>query len=315
MKKILLLFLLAPFILFSSDSNIQITDYLGNKSVFKTPAKKHIFLSFCEMVPMLDIWQDTVGYSQHVYQTPLLRQSNPNIDSIPKVGGGSGSNLNIEVLKQLNPDLVVVWAGKKDEINFIKNNGINILAFYPNNIKEVFLDMQSISTALGKEDEFLAKQQEAFKILDLVDKKTNEINHKKTAIYLWNKPNKIAGNGGMVGDMLNRIGVINLGGDIQTDSAEVSIEHIIKLNPEIIFIWGAANFSVEDILNNPKFKSIKAIKNKAVYKMPLWDNWGPRIVETTLFSASKAYAENYLDVDVDKLIGDLNKTLFGIDVR
>lgn len=315
MKKILLLFLLVPFILFSSDSNIQITDYLGNKSVFKTPAKKHIFLSFCEMVPMLDIWQDAVGYSQHVYQTPLLRQSNPNIDSIPKVGGGSGSNLNIEVLKKLNPDLVVVWAGKKDEINFIKNNGINILAFYPNNIKEVFLDMQSISRALGKEDKFLAKQQEAFKILDLVDKKTNAINHKKTAIYLWNKPNRIAGNGGMVGDMLNRIGVINLGGDIQTDSAEVSIEHIIKLNPEVIFIWGAANFSVEDILNNPKFKSIKAIKNKAVYKMPLWDNWGPRIVETTLFSASKAYAENYLDVDVDKLIDDLNKTLFGIDVR
>lgn len=316
MKKILLLTLF-PFLLFSQDSNskIEIIDFLGNKTILQKNAKTHIFLSFCEMIPMLDIWDNAVGLSQQVYQTPLLRKTNPNIDSIPKVGGGGGSNLNIEVLKKLNPDIVIVWAGKEEEINFAKNNGINILAFYPNNIKEVFRDMQSISKALGKEKEFLKKQKEAFDTLLLVDSKKAQIEKQKTAIYLWDKPNRISGNGGMIGDMLDRIGVINLGKNINTDSSEVSIEYIIKLNPDIIFIWGAAKFSVEDILNNPKFKSIKAIKNKNVYKIPLWDNWGPRIVETTLLAASYAYPNLYKDVDVNKVIEKLNKNFFGIDER
>lgn len=298
--------------LFSTESSVKITDYLGNKYTFDTPAKTHIFLSFCEIIPMLDIWDSAKGLSQHVYQTPLLRDTNPNIDSIPKVSGGSGSNLNIEVLKKLNPDVVVVWAGKKEEINFVRDNGIKILAFYPDNINEVFRDMQSISKALGKEEEFLSKQKAAFEVLNLVDKKTKALKSKKTAIYLWNKPNRVAGGGGMVGDMLDRIGVENLGKYINTDAAEISMEQIIKLNPDVIFIWGAASFDENDILKNPKFKSIKAIKNKAIYKMPLWDNWGPRIVETTLYAASKAYKDEYKDVDLDKEISDLNKALFGI---
>ena len=310
MKKILLTLL--PLFLFG-DSKIIITDFLNNQTILEKPAKKHIFLSFCEMVAMLDIWNDAVGLSQHVYNTPLLRKSNPNIDNIPKVGGGNGSNLNIEVLKKLNPDIVIVWAGKKDEINFVRNNGINIIAFYPNNISSLIQDMQTIAKALGKEELFNKKIQKGYEIIKLLQSKTQQIKQKKTAIYMWSKPNDISGSIGMVADMLNLIGVENLGKNINTDSAQVSIEHIIKLNPDIIFIWGAAKFSVNDILNNKKLRTIKAIQNKAVYKMPLWDNWGPRILETALLGASLAYDDLYNDINVSNTIRDFNKELFGID--
>lgn len=310
MKKILLTLL--PLFLFG-DSKIIITDFLNNQTILEKPAKKHIFLSFCEMVAMLDIWNDAVGLSQHVYNTPILRKSNPNIDNIPKVGGGNGSNLNIEVLKKLNPDIVIVWAGKKDEINFVRNNGINIIAFYPHNISSLIADMQTISKALGKEELFNKKMQKGYEIIKLLQSKTQQIKQKKTAIYMWSKPNDISGGIGMVADMLDLIGVENLGKNINTDSAQVSIEHIIKLNPDIIFIWGAAKFSVNDILNNKKLRTIKAIQNKAVYKMPLWDNWGPRILETALLGASLAYDDLYNDINVSNTIRDFNKELFGID--
>lgn len=299
----------------NKNSNIEITDFLGNKSTFQNPAKSHIFLSFCEVVPMLESWDSALGLSQHVFNEPIFKKTNKNLDSIPKVGGGSGSSLNIEVLKKLNPDVVVVWAGKKKEINFIRNNGIKILAFYPNNINEVFRDINTISKALGKEDLVKKKMKSTLELLKIVESKTKNLEHKKSAIYLWDKPNRIAGNKGMIADMLERIGVINLGGNLNVDSAEISIEKLISLNPNIIFIWGAAKFSESDILNNPQFKNIKAIKNKAVYKMPLWDNWGPRIAQTTLLSASLAYKNEYSDINIDSLIERSNKDLFGIDVR
>ena len=71
MKKILLILL--PLFLFGD--SIVIEDLLNNKTTLTKPAKTHIFLSFCEMVAMLDIWENAVGLSQSVYQTPLLRQS------------------------------------------------------------------------------------------------------------------------------------------------------------------------------------------------------------------------------------------------
>lgn len=312
MKKILLILL--PLLLLG-DSKIVIQDFLDNKTTLTKPAKTHIFLSFCEMVAMLDIWDDAVGLSQHVYNTPLLRISNPNIDSIPKVGGGSGSNLNIEVLRKLNPDIVVVWAGKKEQIDFVRKKGINIIAFYPNSITSLIADMQTISRALGKEELFNKKMQKGYEIIKLIESKKEKIESKKSALYLWSKPNDISGGVGMVASMLDLIGVENLGKDINTDSTQVSIEYMIKLNPDIIFIWGAARFDVQDILDNKKLKNIKAVQNKAVYKMPLWDNWGPRILETSLFAAKFAYQDLYSDIDIDKIIGDFNKELFGIDAR
>ena len=308
MKKFLLILL--PLFLFGD--SIVIEDFLNNKTTLTKPAKTHIFLSFCEMVAMLDIWENAVGLSQSVYQTPLLRDSNPNIDSIPKVGGGNGSNINIEVLKKLNPDIVIIWAGQKESINFARENGIKIIAFYPSDIHSLIDDMKSIAKALGKENIFDKKMQKGYEIIKLIESKKSTIQEKKTALYLWHKPNDISGGIGIIASMLDLIGVENLGKNINTDSAQISIEQIIKLNPDIIFIWGAAGFEAKDILENKQFKHIKAIQNKAVYKMPLWDNWGPRILQTSLIAAKLAYPNIYNDINVDKIISDFNEELFGV---
>jgi iron complex transport system substrate-binding protein len=58
------------------------------------------------------------------------------------------------------------------------------------------------------------------------------------------------------------------GVDVKGAFAEVNIEQIIAWNPDIIWVPQYATYTVDSLLNDPKWSSIKAIKNKAVYVFP-----------------------------------------------
>ncbi|WP_394986279.1 ABC transporter substrate-binding protein [uncultured Helicobacter sp.] len=277
---------------------------------FKTPAKSHIFLSFCEEIAMLDLWHDALGLSQHVFKEPLLRLSNPRIDSLPAVGGGSGSSINPETLKTLNPDVVIVWAGDKRLVEFSRKLGVAILAFYPQNIDELFVNMGQIAQVFDKQDLFLQKARYALALLDSLQKPPKD--SQKKVIYVWDKLTRIAGNTGMVGDMLERVGVQSMGASVALDSYEVSLESLINFNPEVIFLWGGSPLAEKDLYDNPQLQNLKAIQQRQVYKLPKWDNWGVRITQTALLVSALSYPKMYDYKEVKTQIQTLNATLFGL---
>ena len=291
-----------------------VVDSFGHSITFDKPAKTHIFLSFCEEIAMLKNWDNAVALSQAVYHQPLLKMSNPSLDSIPKASGGNGSKISIEQLKHLNPDVVFVWAGDKSSIEFALSHGIKMVALYPQNIDEVLASLELIASVFDEQDLISQKLQSTRAVLEMITHRGKLIDSKKRVIYLWDKPTRIAGSIGMVGDMLERIGVENLGSTLALDSYEISLEKIVMLNPEVILIWGGARFSAKDILENPQFQHLSAVQNNKVYKMPLWDNWGPRVVQTALYASILSYPEIYDDVDFVAKITHLNNDLFELDL-
>jgi len=58
-------------------------------------------------------------------------------------------------------------------------------------------------------------------------------------------------------------GVEGVGGFV-----DVSIEQIIAWNPEVIWYPTYANYTADDLLNDPAWSSISAIQNKRVYAFP-----------------------------------------------
>lgn len=294
----------------SSYFPLEIRDFWHTTS-FDKPAKNHIFLSFCEVIALLELWDGALGLSQFVFSEPLLRQSNPHLDRIPKVSGGSGSSINPETLKVLNPDVVIVWAGDKKLVDFARKLGVKILAFYPQNINELFINMAQIAQVFDKQTLFMQKAQYALNFLDSIP--TPPKDSQKRIIYIWDKLTRIAGNSGMVGDMLERVGVKNMGQDVALDSYEVSLESIIAFNPEVIFIWGGSPLNENDLYANPQLKRLKAIQEKRVYKLPKWDNWGIRIVQNALLVSALSYPQMYTKQKPNDLIRKLNARLFRLE--
>jgi iron complex transport system substrate-binding protein len=93
-------------------------------------------------------------------------------------------------------------------------------------------------------------------------------------------------------------------GSIHTGLAEVSMEKVLGWNPDIVVIdFGTP----EDLYRDPKWKSIKAIKNRAVYRQPMglfiWDRpTAESAVLHPLWLAKIAYPARFSDIDLKQEI-------------
>ena len=76
--------------------------------------RRAVVLVSYELVPVLGVWDRVVGVARWAYDNDVVRQSNPDIRSIPSVG--SGTDVNMEALLKLKPDLVLTWTFKPELI-------------------------------------------------------------------------------------------------------------------------------------------------------------------------------------------------------
>jgi len=89
-------------------------------------------------------------------------------------------------------------------------------------------------------------------------------------------------------------------GGLHSGLAEVSMEKVLGWNPDILIIdFGTP----EDVYADPKWKSVQAIKNRAVHKQPIgifiWDRpTAESAVLHPLWLAKTAYPERFADLDM-----------------
>ncbi|MGL2802207.1 ABC transporter substrate-binding protein, partial [Helicobacter pylori] len=211
----------------------------------------------------------------------------------------------------LSPDLVVTFVGNPKAVEHAKKFGISFLSFQEKTIAEVMEDIDAQAKALEIDaSKKLAKMQET---LDFIAERLKGVKKKK-GVELFHKANKISGHQALDSDILEKGGIDNFGLKyVKFGRADISVEKIVKENPEIIFIWWISPLNPEDVLNNPKFSTIKAIKNKQVYKLPTMDIGGPRAPLISLYIALKAHPEAFKGVDINAIVKDYYKVVFDLN--
>ncbi|MCS7280001.1 MAG: ABC transporter substrate-binding protein, partial [Thermodesulfobacteriaceae bacterium] len=126
------------------------------------------------------------------------------------------------------------------------------------------------------------------------------------------KPTYVAGNYWGEQDIRRLAGGIPTPDDIKQFFSILPLEKIISLNPDVILISHLATYSEEDILNNPQWKNISAVKHKRVYKNPyqIGGIYTPRVVLLLAWTAKKIYPE--LNIDWVNISDDFFKKFYGI---
>jgi iron complex transport system substrate-binding protein len=292
---------------------ITYKDKLGRAVNIPVPVKRAIFFQTYELIPALGIWDRVIGIGRWAYDNDLMKTAKPDIEkSIPSAG--SGTDVNIETLLKLKPDVVITWTSKPETVRFMEEKGLKVIAIYPESLEELYAVMRLHGRLFGKEKQVehcIARMESIFKLLK---ERVTKIPGDKTKKVLWlgGKPTSVACGVGVTDDVFKLIGGINPAAQIPQRNADVPIERIIAWNPDVIFIWGNAGYKAQDILNNPQWRSIKAIRAGRVYKAPEWSTWSPRLAPVALWMAMKTYPEYFRDINLDRVTDEFYKKVFGI---
>jgi len=289
-------------------------DKLGRTVTIQTPVKRAVLLTGADLLAVTGAWSQVAGISKVAHEdNDLLKAAKPDLPGlIPSVG--NNSSVNIEALMRLKPDLVLSWSSNPDYIRFLISKGFPVVAVYPESINELYEVMRLQGRLFGREKkiEFAISRME--KMFSLIRARVAAVppgQHKK-ALWISSKPTTVTGGISVNNDLLSLVGQTNLGGSIRDHTRDVSLEQLMSWNPDVIYIWGRAPYSAADILANPQWRHIRAVKERRVYKAPKWDTWSPRLAPLALWMAARAYPEQFRDMDVTKTIDRFYRDVFGV---
>lgn len=293
---------------------IEFTDALGRVINFdKLPVDKVVYTTYIENIAALKVWDKLVGLNHFAYNNSILKASNlEKLNQTPSLG--THSNINMETMLKIKPDVVFMWAYRKDISEFIHKQDIKVITFKPVSVNDIYNDIRVQGEILGvsQRAEFVISKMN--KIFSYIENKTKNVKQKKKAIWLWSTPTSITSKDSVIGDILEKINAINPFVNLNYAYPLVDLESMIRANPDVIFIWDAAKYHATDILNNNQLKYIKAVKNKKVIKAPDWNSWGPRCATLALWMAFYIYPEIFDKQEIEKIIKEFNKDIFGVDI-
>ena len=227
------------------------------------------------------------GIEEKAGKRNIYRLSAPELLELKNVG--SAKNLDIEACVSLQPDLVILPAKVQKAAETLSDLGIPVILVEP----ETGDAAEEMITLLGKAVSAEPKAQELISYIHRVREKLAARPGEKVRVYLSGNSGflKTAGAKMYQAEMIRESGNENAAEALEESYwAEVGYEQILVWNPELILLASEAVYTVDDVLNDPALKGVKAIENKRVYAMPsdfeAWDSPVPGAVLGSLYLSS-----------------------------
>jgi len=207
----------------------------------------------------------------------LYEQVIDSYDDLVQIG--KGSTINFESVVAAGADLAILPERNQDLVPQFEE--INLPAVVILDSTESFETVKQTLTLLGQvlgEDE-RAEQITAFLDAQLEQAQTllKDTTERPSVLFLGASSQLSVAPAAMI-----QTSLIEAGGGTNAVSGvegtgsfiEVNIEQIVAWNPDVIWYPAYSDYTMEDLLNDPTWSSINAIKNKQVFEFPsLLEPW------------------------------------------
>lgn len=232
----------------------DIIDDSGQKLSFEKPVTRIISLAphITEILFYLEQGDKLIGRDQSS-NFPEQAQSVQNI--------GSATQINLEALLKLKPDVVIAWySGNTDpQIARLKELGIPVFFSEPRHLEDIKSTLLKFGELTGA-NKIAQEKSLDFETQINLFKLNNASHHKKPVkvfYQVWQEPLMTLNGEHIVSEVIALCGGYNIFSEQKIIAPQISIEALIKANPELIII-GENN---KNALNMwAKWKDIDAVK-------------------------------------------------------
>ena len=212
-----------------------------------------------------------VGFGSKSMGRGLYEQVIEGFEALPEVG--KGSNINLESVIASGADLVILPKRHQDLVPQFEAANIPVLVILDSveSVDTVKQTLKILGMALGESEK--AEKVNSFLDSQLENAETllKDTTEKPSVLFLGSSSALSVAPGSMI-----QTSLIDLGGGVNAVTGvegvggfvDVSIEQIIAWNPEVIWYPTYADYTAEDLLNDPAWSSISAVQNKRVYAFP-----------------------------------------------
>lgn len=205
----------------------------------------------------------------------FLEELQPSLKECADVGKGVA---DIEALAELKPDLFFHKASDVETLEAVEEIGIPAVGIEIETPEDMLTALDLMGKVCGAEEKADALRKYYNDRLGSIAEMTSVIDNKKSAVIMGSSIGKVADGTMLQGEMIERAGGINCAAELEATELwpSAGAEQIFAWNPEYIFITNSesASYTVDDILKDPAWSEIEAVKNRHVYVMPAEkDSW------------------------------------------
>lgn len=264
----------------------------------------------------LGLTDKMVGIEDKSAKRPIYKLAAPALIDLPNVG--SAKAFDLEACIATEPDLVILPMKQKDTAQTLQEMGIATLLVLPESHEQLIEMFTLIGTATNT-----VKQAE--KLISYYNTKLSAVTELTRDIPDDEKPVVYLGSTGDIlrtapremyqASLITTAGGKNAGDVLEGSSwTDIDNETFLTMNPDIIviptdnFAVSSPDYTAEDVMNNPTFSDVTAVKNSAVYQMPIgyeaWDSPVPSGILGTLWMLKTLHPELY---PAEQFAADVNE--------
>jgi iron complex transport system substrate-binding protein len=261
---------------------LQFTDGLGRTVTLASPARRVVSLAPSNTEILF-----AVGAAGQVVGRDEFSDYPAEAKNLPSVGG-SFSKINHEAIVELKPDLVLASElNTPEQVQALEDLGL--VVFYlanPKDLDGLYANLSTVGKLTDHESEAVELAEGLKKRVAAVTEKTAGVADKPIIFYELDSTDPNApytvGPGSFMDMLITMAGAQNAAGSAESPWAQLSLEQIVVLNPEVILLGDAAyGVTVESVAVRAGWEDLEAVKNGRVY--PFDDNLasrpGPRLVD------------------------------------
>jgi len=198
----------------------------------------------------------------------LVNSTEKSLGSLPSAG--CKTNVNLEELLTLEPDLVISDNSYSKVNEGIAQTGIPVALVDVESPENLIKSYEMIGKITGKEkeaEEFISYYKEKTDQLQKNVADYTDVN-KKSVYFGQREPLSTLGDDWYEAKSLAIAGGRNVAEGVVGGDSKVTIDQIYSWNPDAIILLSYNSKDVDDILADPAWKSLSAVENKQVYRMP-----------------------------------------------